>query len=480
MSPEQMDAPQSVDHRSDIYSAEVILYELLTGELPTGNFAPPSQKGRGDSHLDETVMRALAREPERRFQSIADFRVQLARADSQRPPVVRTGWPIGDDDQLNLVAKGIILVAAFQWFVANVFLLFFLLFVDWNESLSIWAAATLASGVFGASMGLFGGMRMLRRESYWFSVAACASSIACFPANIAGLPLGILGLSILWRDDVRQQFPRQAKDDKSAGTSMLLLTSSVINLLMFPMFVTLPWLVQWLEYPSWSSGWMMIFGVSSVAGIIQLATFGLSRTRVLRPLICLILVAGLFTPATGWVAAVFALVQSVPILWRWRVFAWLRDTWSELAIGIVGLAILCAATAGGSCLLYQSLVDELPGTYQISEHTYYRGAEPRSKAFAELKFEATTIATTSVQYGQHPGLQQSLNRAAFSDPQASFRREFTPPPALFPAFVLVSIAIGLILNLLWIRFVYRRARLKRPPRETIELPRTQFSHDKGK
>ncbi len=77
MAPEQVERPATVDHRADIYSLGVVFYELLTGELPLGRFAPPSGKVRVDVRLDEVVLRALEKEPELRYQSAGAIRTDV-------------------------------------------------------------------------------------------------------------------------------------------------------------------------------------------------------------------------------------------------------------------------------------------------------------------------------------------------------------------------------------------------------------------
>ncbi len=85
MAPEQMQGTRDVDHRADIYSLGVVLYEMLTGELPIGRFAPPSQKVQVDVRLDRVVLRALESDPELRYQSAGDVRTDLSSVASSAP-----------------------------------------------------------------------------------------------------------------------------------------------------------------------------------------------------------------------------------------------------------------------------------------------------------------------------------------------------------------------------------------------------------
>ena len=77
MAPEQIEHPEQVDHRADIYSLGVVFYQMLTGELPLGRFAPPSRKVHVDVRLDEVVLRALEKEPELRYQQASEVKTEV-------------------------------------------------------------------------------------------------------------------------------------------------------------------------------------------------------------------------------------------------------------------------------------------------------------------------------------------------------------------------------------------------------------------
>jgi hypothetical protein len=104
MAPEQATHPDQVDHRADIYALGVVIYQMLTGELPGKPLASPSKKVHIDVRLDEVVLRALEKEPQRRYQQVSEVKtaldtiVQTAAPDqSKSAPVANsTSSPIVD------------------------------------------------------------------------------------------------------------------------------------------------------------------------------------------------------------------------------------------------------------------------------------------------------------------------------------------------------------------------------------------------
>lgn len=85
MAPEQIERPLAVDHRADIYSLGVVFYQMLTGELPLGRFAPPSRRVEVDVRLDDIVLRALEKQPERRYQQAKALQSEVETVAASEP-----------------------------------------------------------------------------------------------------------------------------------------------------------------------------------------------------------------------------------------------------------------------------------------------------------------------------------------------------------------------------------------------------------
>jgi len=119
MSPEQCEGSKEIDHRADVYSLGVVLFEMLTGRLPFGGAGygevlmqhlvrrPPSIRSvvpELPEHIDAILQRALAKAPGERFATMEQFREALLQpAAAPAPPSPPRAAPA--DDGLDRVPR---------------------------------------------------------------------------------------------------------------------------------------------------------------------------------------------------------------------------------------------------------------------------------------------------------------------------------------------------------------------------------------
>ncbi len=148
MSPEQAEG-REVDHRSDIFSLGVLLYELATGQRPfTGESSlsllssifkdtPPSVidlKPALPRELARIVRRCLAKEPGRRYQSAIDLRNELEELRQELAAGAAAVHAIQDRGRLPAKPRQPRRLRAFSWIAVGTALLTAALgYVIWRD-----------------------------------------------------------------------------------------------------------------------------------------------------------------------------------------------------------------------------------------------------------------------------------------------------------------------------------------------------------
>jgi tRNA A-37 threonylcarbamoyl transferase component Bud32 len=221
MAPEQIEHPNAVDHRADIFSLGVVFYEMLTGELPLGRFPAPSQKVQVDVRLDKVVLRTLEKEPERRYQHASEVKTDVeAISAGDEPPLLRETPSEGEEavsrrlriPAIGLMVSGVVNIPAFVLVSTAAFT------VEWvdtpGEPGLLVVAVVTATILIGAVI-MLGGWQMLRLRSYSWAVAG--SVLALLPLSVGfmlGFPMGIWALFVLNRPDVQQAFTSRKKEQR--------------------------------------------------------------------------------------------------------------------------------------------------------------------------------------------------------------------------------------------------------------------------
>jgi serine/threonine protein kinase len=77
VAPEALSPGTVVDGRADLYAMGVMLYQMLTGEIPRGMWSMPSTKVGTDPRYDAVILKAMQTDRELRYQDAAEIRRDL-------------------------------------------------------------------------------------------------------------------------------------------------------------------------------------------------------------------------------------------------------------------------------------------------------------------------------------------------------------------------------------------------------------------
>jgi len=230
MAPEQIEHPGQVDHRADIFSLGVVFYEMLTGELPLGRFAPPSQKVQVDVRLDKVVLRSLEKEPERRYQHASEVKVDVETICSDRPAgrakkKAPGSLNAGDDiesirHRVWIPAVGLLIAGALDCLVAVgavvgalillIRTVFFGQFIEFSFLPGSAQLVIVVAMVAYAVLVVLGAWNLMQLRSYRLAMAGSILALFPFsPGAIVGVPMGIWALVLMTKEKVKAAFGQE-------------------------------------------------------------------------------------------------------------------------------------------------------------------------------------------------------------------------------------------------------------------------------
>ena len=224
MAPEQRRGDRNIGVRADLFSLGVILYEMLTGTLPHGRFAPPSEVSKKiPPHFDAVVNRALAPVPAKRFASADEMRASMHAAGAVVAAVVETSKDVAASYRPTL--RHIDLIAAFDKAAGVVLVLSAFGFRWLIEMVALGNGRPLRTA--GFLILFFGGIWMWNLGKRVARVEKTAREAQIFSSVFLLLvpplftALGIYGLIVMLSDKTRHAFEIGRKGLEAGATAPL-------------------------------------------------------------------------------------------------------------------------------------------------------------------------------------------------------------------------------------------------------------------
>src|ERR1051325_6163158 len=233
MAPEQKERPTEVGHRADIYSLGVVFYQMLTGELPGKPIEAPSKKLHLDVRLDEVVLRALEKEPERRYEAASVLKTEVETIAMGAPPMPPQVVPVPQQEASETAKK-------------------------WRRNKQIWKWVGLTNALWALAILL------------WF---ASEKSFLLAPVIILAAVGSTLVTLPLVRSPYVRFFEALFRVTFTSPAAVKILTLSALGFLGFLCFL------GQLEGLRWCYGFSGFFGLFGLIGLAFLVEFIARRTK---------------------------------------------------------------------------------------------------------------------------------------------------------------------------------------------------------
>ncbi|MEP6670981.1 MAG: protein kinase [Chthoniobacter sp.] len=282
MAPEQHEKPHDVDHRADIYSLGVVIYEMLTGELPLGRFPAPSERAAVGARIDEIVLQTLEKERALRQQSAGEVKTQVETLGGKAGASVTASAPVensGLPDVRRMVAApaiGLMVASSLNVLLYGAWMCFLLFFVGWEAtpegdvahytsphwslSLTSHPAMDMHPALFwiGPVLGLslltfIGAWRMRRLRGHRGAMVGAILGIITPPGMFIGVIFGIWALVVLTRREVKSAFglvPGDVRRRVTVPAAGLMLAASLNLLLLGKVLYLTVFVARWKNSPT--------------------------------------------------------------------------------------------------------------------------------------------------------------------------------------------------------------------------------------